>query len=121
MIDIATARKLALSFEGAIELPHFELTSFRINKKIFATLDIKKKRVCLLLSLIDQSVFCEFDKSIIYPVPNKWGKKGATYVELQKVRKDIFRDALSTAYCRVAPKKLAEQYQPKSEGSSPGK
>ena len=118
MIDIATARKLALSFEGAMELPHFELTSFRINKKIFATLDIKKKRVCLLLSLIDQSVFCEFDKSIIYPVPNKWGKKGATYVELQKVPKDIFRDALTTAYRRVAPKKLAAQYQPKGESNS---
>jgi len=115
MIDIATARKLALSFEGAVELPHFELTSFRVNKKIFATIDIKKKRVCLLLTLIDQSVFCEFDKSIIYPVPNKWGKKGATYVELQKVHMDIFRDALTTAFCRVAPKNLADQYQPKGE------
>ena len=121
MIDIATARKLALSFDGAVELPHFELTSFRINKKIFATLDIKKRRVCLLLSLIDQSVFCEFDQSIIYPVPNNWGKKGATYVELYKVRKDIFRDALTTAYCRVAPNKLAGQYQAKSEGNSYGK
>ena len=117
MIDIATVRKLALSFDGAVELPHFELTSFRINKKIFATMDIKKKRVCLMLSLIDQSVFSAFDKSIIYPVPNKWGKKGATYVELQKVRKDIFQDALTTAYCRVAPKKLANQYQPNSDGT----
>ncbi|HMI65781.1 MAG TPA: hypothetical protein VK517_07095 [Cyclobacteriaceae bacterium] len=117
MIDIATARKLALSFEGAIELPHFDKTSFRINKKIFATMDIKNKRVCLLLSLIDQSVFCEVDKSIIYPVPNKWGKKGATFVELQMVRKDIFRDALTTAYCRVAPKKLANLYLPDGEDS----
>ncbi len=31
-------RKLALSFEGAVELPHFERASFRIGKKIFATL-----------------------------------------------------------------------------------
>jgi hypothetical protein len=113
MIDIATVRKLALSFEGTVELPHFEKTSFRINKKIFATMDIKNKRVCLLLSPIDQSVFCEFDPSIIYPVPNKWGKNGATLVELQKVRKGIFQDALTTAYCRVAPKKLANLYQPK--------
>jgi hypothetical protein len=117
MIDIPTARKLALSFEGAVELPHFEKTSFRINKKIFATMDIKSKRVCLLLSLIDQSVFSAVDKSVIYPVPNKWGKKGATYVELQKVRKDLFRDALTCAYCRVAPKKLAGQYQPTSENT----
>jgi hypothetical protein len=117
MIDIPTARKLALSFEGAVELPHFEKTSFRINKKIFATMEIKSKRVCLLLSLIDQSVFSEFDKSVIYPVPNKWGKKGATYVELQQVHKDLFLDALTCAYCRVAPKKLAGQYQPKGENT----
>ncbi len=51
-----------------------------------------------MLSEIDQSVFCAFDKSIIYPVPNKWGKQGATYVELTLVRKDTLKDALTQAY-----------------------
>lgn len=44
MVSIETFRKLALSFENAIEEPHFEKTSFRVNKKIFATFDEKNNR-----------------------------------------------------------------------------
>jgi predicted DNA-binding protein (MmcQ/YjbR family) len=111
MVQVATARKIALSFDEATEHPHFDLTSFRVRKKIFATMDEKKKRMCLMLKPADQSVFCAFDRSVIYPVPNKWGLKGATYVELQKVKKEMFTDALTVAYCTTAPKKLAEKYK----------
>jgi predicted DNA-binding protein (MmcQ/YjbR family) len=114
MIDLKTVRKLALAFEEAVEQPHFENQSFRIKKKIFATLNAKTNKACLKLSPIDQSVFSEIDSSVIYPVPNKWGKQGWTLIELKKVRKDVFKDALTTAYCHVAPKKLAEKYQPNS-------
>ena len=55
-----------------------------------------------MLSEIDQSVFSAYDKSVIYPVPNKWGKKGATFVELKMVRKDMLRDSLKQAYNKVA-------------------
>ena len=113
MVDTKTVRSLALAFEEAEEHPHFENQSFRVKKKIFATLNTKMNRACVKLSEIDQSVFSEPDTSIIYPVPNKWGKQGWTLIELKKVRKDIFKDALTTAYCNVAPKKLAEKYLPK--------
>ena len=110
MVTIATFRKLALSFPEAVELPHFESASFRIRKKIFATLSVKNKRACLKLSEINQSVFSSFDKTIIYPVPNKWGKQGWTFVELAKVKKVILKDALTTAYCEIAPKRLSQNY-----------
>jgi hypothetical protein len=45
-------------------------------------------------------------------VDNKWGKQGWTIIEMQKIRKEIFVDALTTAYCEVAPKKLADQVRP---------
>jgi len=109
MVTIETLRKLALSFPEAAEEPHFEKTSFRIKKKIFATYDDKLKRACLKLSEIDQNVFSSADKTIIYPLENKWGKQGWTIIEMEKVHKDLFIDALTTAYCEVAPKKLAEQ------------
>jgi predicted DNA-binding protein (MmcQ/YjbR family) len=111
MMGIEEFRKLALSFDEAEEQPHFDKPSFRIKKKIFATLDLKKNIVCLKLSLINQSVFSAFDKTIIYPVPNAWGKQGWTYVELKKIRKDMLMDALTCAYCEVAPKVLAEKYR----------
>jgi predicted DNA-binding protein (MmcQ/YjbR family) len=112
MISIDTFRKLALSFPETTEEPHFEKTSFRVKKKIFGTYDEKHKRACLKLSEIDQDVFSSSDKTIIYAVPNKWGKQGWTLIELQKVKKELFIDALTTAYCEVAPKKLADQIRP---------
>lgn len=111
MVSLETARKMALSFEGAEEQPHFEKNSFRIGKKIFATLDSENKRACFKLSLVHQSVFSAFDKDTIYPIPNKWGKLGWTYFELNKVRKDMLLDAMTLSYCGVAPKKLAEKYK----------
>lgn len=110
MVTEATVRKLALSFEGAEEQPHFEKSSFRIGKKIFATLDAANKRACFKLTLVDQSVFSAYDKEAIYPTPNKWGKLGWTFFELKKVRKDMLLDAMTLSYCGVAPKKLAEKY-----------
>lgn len=108
-MSIATFRKLALSFPEAVEAPHFEKTSFRVKKKIFATYDAVNNRACLKLSEIDQDVFSSHDSTIIYPVNNKWGKQGWTMVELKKVNKAMFVDALTTAYCEVAPKGLAAE------------
>jgi predicted DNA-binding protein (MmcQ/YjbR family) len=106
MIDIKTFKQLALSFSGVEEQPHFEKTSFRVKKKIFATHAQDSHIICVKLSQIDQSVFCAFDKTVIYPVDNKWGKQGWTLVDLKKIRKDMLKDILTTAYNEVAfPKK----------------
>ena len=106
MIDIKTFRTLALSFDEAEELPHFEKTSFRIKKKIFATLDEKKNHAVVKLSLIDQSVFSDSNKEVIYALSNKWGKQGWTLIELAKVEEETLVDALTTAYQHVVkPKK----------------
>jgi predicted DNA-binding protein (MmcQ/YjbR family) len=112
MVSIDTFRKLALSFPDATEVSHFEKTSFRVKKKIFATYDDRKKRACIKLSEIDQNVFSAAGKTIIFPVDNKWGKQGWTFIEMNKVTKELFIDALTTAYCEVAPKELAYQIRP---------
>ncbi len=113
MVSTATVRLLALSFPETDEHPHFEWTAFRVKKKIFATLSEKDRTVSLKLTPGDQSVFCAFDKTVIYPVPGGWGRMGFTYVNLKKVRKAMFKDALTVAYCTVAPPKLGEKYLPK--------
>jgi len=109
MISLATLRQMALSFPETTEQPHFEKTSFRVKNKIFATYDVAKNQVCIKLSEIDQNVFSLVNKEAIYPVPNKWGKQGWTFVKLNLVKSEIFADALTTAYCEVAPKTLSEQ------------
>ena len=111
MISIATVRKLALAMDEVDEKPHFEKISFRIKNKIFSTVDVKANIIVLKLSEIDQSVFSDFDSSIIYPVPGAWGRQGWTMVEMKKVKRDLFKDALITAYCNVAPAKLSDKYR----------
>lgn len=110
MISIATCIKMALSFEEAVQQPHFEKTSFRVNKKIFATLDTEKEQVVLKLSEIDQSVFCAFDPAVVYPVPGAWGRQGWTILVLKDLRKQMLMDALTLSYCIAAPKRLSEKY-----------
>jgi len=105
MVTIATFRQMALALPGAEEQPHFDIPSFRVKGKIFATIWEKDNKVMLRLSPIDQSVFCSYDTSVFYPVPNAWGKQGATFVELKKVRKDMLKDALNVAYNGVAAPK----------------
>lgn len=110
MVSALTFRKLACSFDEAVEQLHFEKPSFRVKKKIFATIDLTKNVAVLKLSEIDQSVFCSFNNAVIYPVRGTWGKQGWTTIELKTVRKDMLTDALTRAYCHVAPKRLAEKY-----------
>src|SRR5436190_20314915 len=112
MVSIATARMLALSFPETDEVPHFDRRAFRVKKKIFITLQEKDNVACFMFRPEHQSVFCAFDKSIFYAVPGGWGLKGSTYVNLKKVSKSMFKDAVTVAYCTKAPSKLAEQYLP---------
>ena len=112
MVDVANFVEIALSFPEVSEHKHFEKPSFRVAKKIFATLDIPNHQACIKLSEIDQDVFAAFDRSVIFPVPNKWGKQGWTFINLDKVESELLTDALTTAYCTVAPKKLSSLVRP---------
>ena len=109
MVNIETFKKIALSFPGTTEQPHFEKTAFRTKARIFATLDSSLQRACLKLTAIDQSVFCSIDTAVIYPVSNKWGTQGWTHAELKKITKSILKDMLSQAYALAAPIKKPQK------------
>lgn len=111
LVSFADFQKMALQFPETVELAHFDRTSFRVKGKIFATYDFANNRAMVKLSLLDQSVFSAFDKTIIYPVPGGWGKNGATYFELKKIKKPMLRDALTTAWLNVAPPSLRSLYR----------
>jgi hypothetical protein len=104
------ARRAALSLPEAEEYLHFHLPAFRVRKKIFATIHADKNFMMVKLSLVDQSVFCSFNKAIIFPVPGGWGRQGATFIDLKKVKKPMFIDALTTAWKTIAPSKMVVKY-----------
>lgn len=102
MVSGETFKRLALAFEEVVEKPHFHKMSFRVNDKIFATLDAENEKATLKLPEIDQSVFCSFDKTVVYPANGAWGKQGWTIIDLKTIKKDMLQDALVKAYSHVA-------------------
>ena len=102
MITAETFAGMALSFAGTEQTPHFERTGFRvIGKRMFATYLPVDNTANIFLTPEEQAVFCEMDRANIYPVPNKWGEKGATTFALNQVAKGLVLEALLSAYNEV--------------------
>lgn len=110
MIDPETIRQLALSLPETDEAPHHEITSFRVKKKIFASLNIPKARATLHFTLENQDIFSSFSQGSIFPVPNKWGKFGWTTVELSTVHPELLKDAILVAWRDTAPPSFLKKY-----------
>jgi hypothetical protein len=101
--------ELALSFPGTDQVPHFDRIGFKVSgKRMFSTYLEKDNTANIFLTPQEQTVFCKMDTSI-YPVPNKWGEKGATTFELNRVPNHILQEALLSAYNEVLSPKKAKQ------------
>ena len=99
--------KMALSFPGASQGPHFDRIGFKVlGKRMFTTYLANNNTANIFLTPVEQRLFCKMSPGNIYPVPNKWGEKGATTFELSKVPKETILEALLSAYNEVLkPKK----------------
>jgi hypothetical protein len=99
MIDMKAFQKMALSFPHTEQVPHFERVGFKITgKRMFTTYLEKNNTANIFLTPAEQKLFCKIDKTNIYPVPNKWGEKGATTFELDTVAREVVMEALLSAY-----------------------
>ncbi|MBS1745419.1 MAG: MmcQ/YjbR family DNA-binding protein [Bacteroidetes bacterium] len=98
MITPGEVKGIALTFENTGEKPHFNRRAFTVNGKIFATLSFEDETLNLMFDQQTQFIFCPPGSDIIYPVPNKWGLKGATTINLKKAEKKLVKKALEEAY-----------------------
>ena len=98
MLGSEDAKNIALSLEGSSEKAHFNRIAFTVNKRIFATLSYEDKTLNLMFSPQLQMLFCPPGSEVIFPVPNGWGKKGATAINLNKATKKLVQSALYEAY-----------------------
>ena len=102
MISEESFRDMALSFPATEQTAHFNRKGFKVKgKRMFATYLPDNNTANIFLSKEEQRVFCEMDPGHIYPVPNKWGEKGATTFELSGVAKEFLMEALLSAYNEV--------------------
>jgi len=97
-------RRLALSLEGTTEAPHFDRAAFRV-KRIYVTLAADEKTANFMFTPEQQEFKCMMAPEAFAPVPNAWGKRGATTAILSKLNLAELEDALRTAWSRAASKK----------------
>ena len=104
-MKISQIRKLALALPEASEQPHFDLASFRVAGKIFATLPPDGEFLHVFVDDTQREVITAVDPKTYEPL--WWGKKIAglrVNVATAKV-KDV-AELLRLAWERKAPKKL---------------
>lgn len=99
----SSTRDLILSLPGATEHDHFGKGAYRVPtakgkpSKIFMTLWIEEQRAVFMLTVEQQAELHARHPQVFFPVPNKWGEKGATFVELAKASEKVFREGLQLA------------------------
>jgi hypothetical protein len=109
MITSELFTKMALSFPGTEQVQHFERVGFKVTgKRMFATYLEKDNTANIFLTPKEQAVFGKMAAGNIYPVPNKWGEKGATTFELNSIPQHIIMEALLSAYNEVIKSKNAK-------------
>lgn len=111
-VGAALFRKLALSLPEAIEAPHFERASFRVKGKIFATLEESPGKATLKFMPDQQEMMTAAEPAIFRRVPNVWGDKGWTWMDLKAADRKAAESALKTAHANVtakAPRKAAKR------------
>jgi hypothetical protein len=102
-------RELALSFPEAIESAHMHHPDFRVGGRIFATLGYPDEDWAMVkLSGDDQKEFVRASPDVFKPVKGAWGQQGATQVYLPAATLDIVREALTAAWRKTSPKKIAK-------------
>jgi hypothetical protein len=102
MITKEFFQSMVLSLPHTEQVAHFDRAGFKvIGKRMFASYLEKDNTSNIFLTPKEQKLFCEMDKKNIYPVPNKWGEKGATTFVLDHVDEAVVMEALTSAYDEV--------------------
>jgi hypothetical protein len=107
-------RTLALSLPEANEEPHFDRPSFRVRKKIFATLWEPQGKCMVKLTPEQQDDYVEAHPDTVEPVRGIWGAMGATLVNLTgkaAAKPTLLRELLTLAWRNAAPKRIAAQLE----------
>ena len=107
-------RALALSLPAAIEKPHFDRASFRVDAprgKTIATMLEKDSTANVFLSVDEQEMLIGAEPRIFSKVPNKWGDKGATTIQLSETDETTALSALKMSWQHAAPPSLVSKYE----------
>jgi hypothetical protein len=109
MVSADTVRSLALALPEAHEQPHFGRPSFRVGRRIFATLREDDGRAVLKLSADEVPLLTASQPDAFRE--NPWSFQGWVTVQLGTVDRDMFEALLVDAWRRVAPKRVVAAFE----------
>ncbi len=105
-VDRDAVRRLALALPEATEADHHGIPSFRVGKSIFCTIHLAQPRAMMKLDPEDQHNLAEAHPGVVEPVAGYWGRKGSTFVWLERADEALIALLLELAWTQVAPKRL---------------
>jgi len=109
VLKLEQARRFALSLPEATEEPHFELSSFRVRGKIFATVPPDGKHLRIFVDETQREQVVAAQPAVFEKL--WWGSKVVgVRVTLAKASSATVFDLLYSAWCRKAPKRLAASF-----------
>jgi hypothetical protein len=91
-------RDIALSMQGAIEGAHMGHPDFRVNGKIFATLQADEQRGMVKVAPEEQKVLLREHPKAFTPASGAWGRQGCTMVQLDAAGAATVRGAMILAW-----------------------
>ena len=108
----AALRRFALSLPEAHEAPHFERASFRVGKKIFATLTRAGDEAMVKLpSPDDVEGLLESQPETFFSYGTWTTRNGALGVRLNKVEAALMQQLVTEAWRGIAPKRAIAAFE----------
>lgn len=100
---------LILALPKVEQSSHFGNTDFRVHGQIFVSRP-ESGRLVLKLSVDQQQMLTDSESEVFARLPNKWGDRGWTGVQIAALDETTARSALRMAWANVSPKKLIEDF-----------
>lgn len=106
-------RRLALSLPEAHEAPHFERISFRVGKRIFATMTADGREAMVKLAPDDAEGLLASQPAVFFSYGTWTSRNGALGVRLAKASATLMRPLVVGAWRSVAPQRAVAAFEGK--------
>lgn len=91
-------RRITLGMDDAVEGAHMQHPDFRVNGRIFATLNAEETVGVVMLTPEQQKTFMEAYPAMFSPAAGAWGRGGSTRVHLDAADEDAVGEAVTLAW-----------------------
>lgn len=117
-MNLAAFRKAALALPEATEEPHFDMASFRVRGKIFATVPPDGRHAHVMVDEEEARAAAASDPRAYEEL--WWGKRlSGARVKLSAARTGEVTELLEEAWRRKAPKRLVTEFDARRSRSAP--